>query len=288
MWWASIAALDLAAREVGGESWSGDPDQQAWIDEYRVARGKLDRFSDDELVRTWAPTAEEINKFLADQGFPGVQLTPWSPSPYTFGVAAVQKVVAQWRVPGKSATIEYQGKDYPGVNLSGQAGPFFRQVKGHRDPLVVIPTKGEDSVILTKSEHLGGTELLKRAKEIAAAATNPNAAWLDFGGVVFPQINLDEKPDVNWMSGLSTINDRTDEPWVLAQAVQQNRLFLDTVGARVESAFAGGLRCTSRPQRKPVYTLDEPFIAVVVREGCELPIVAAWLTTDTWKSPPSS
>ncbi len=282
MLWPGISAFSRAVKKLRGITWNTNKSvQERWLKHFERSSPDLHRFEENELVSASGTDADEINRFLADRGFPDVQLTPWAHNGRQFGFAAVQQLRLEWLESGIGTSVE-RGRDFKAIHLMQGAHPRFWQVEGFDKPVVEIPLKGNlDSVLITEHGATRGFELLDLGSNLSAEVSNHRGKPLSYKEVVMPEAYLVRKPNMSWMVGMGIVTE-ADE-WRVAQAIQADRFSMDTKGVKAESAFAGAASLrVSLQLPKPVLVIDNPFVAVVVRKDVSLPLAVAWLNTDSW------
>ena len=286
MLWPGIAALRRAAEHLGGVVWKplgkNHNNQRRWLTHYEASVSWLDRFDPKELVSTWGKTAETINEFLQQRGFPSVQLQSWPRSDRAFGIAAVQETSLEWLQAGTAAVVRNDRRNFKGVHLDKGAQVRFWHAEGFPNVVAEIPILGDsgDSVLLTEYPSVRGFELLDAAIQMGSILSTATPATYD--ELIFPMISLVRRPNMGWLCGIQ-IDDSAGGPWELVQAIQEDRLTLDTRGAKAQSAFAGGMRyLTSFKPPVSILKIDKPMLCALRRRGLPLPLAAAWLNTDSW------
>lgn len=275
-----VAALDKADDELGkGRVWhEKNPIQKIFLPLFTslrdVARGLK------EIQSICSKKAEVLNQFLADRGFQ-IKLDPFK-EPTDFGTASVLDVLVEWLEEGHVTQIT-SGRDgksvYPAVALTNSV--TFAAATGHNEPIVVVHTKSGDTVCMTIGDRLEGFDLLNKINTLRAGMT-PN---YDYNGVLFPQVDLDQEVDIDWLKQLWT-NAEDGYDYEVTQALQQTKFRMNEKGARAQSAVAVGIsRCTSmQPVRPPVY-IDKPFLVWIERPGLDQPLFTGWISEENWKVP---
>ncbi len=176
--------------------------------------------------------------------------------------------------PGARIESEYDDRCRP--NMS-----FFHSPR-HDQPIVTLRTKFADVVHLTKlgSRQLDAFDLMAYARDILIGAERIH----NYGGVRFPMVDLDVRPDVGYLLGLWT-RTRDEQRSELVQAVQQCKLQMNHLGAVATDAFAAAatLECVMVP--KPDMEIDDDFLFVLERPGLQQPVFVAVVRPDSWKDP---
>ena len=71
-------------------------------------------------------------------------------------------------------------------------------------------------------------DLIMKAAELSK---NIQIAGYNFGGLRFPMVNINQQVDIGWLKGMQTV-DKYDLSYYISQALQQNKLRINEVGAR--------------------------------------------------------
>jgi hypothetical protein len=237
-----------------------------------------------EIVSIAALSEVPINEFLEEEGF-DIRLDPFpkvTPPDRAWGAASVLDVLMQWKKKGTKTTVTADGKPYVGARLEKETAHIFNAV-GHTD-VAMIETQSGDMAWMamwdTPVEHF---ELLDVVQQLSSAQKLPS----NYEGLVFPAVDLDHEVDIGWLKGLWTID---NEQYLnkITQALQQTKLKMNHVGARIKDAAAiGGLRCMGFEMPLPPLIIDKPFLFWVQRPGLSRPLFAAHITQEHWKDPGS-
>jgi hypothetical protein len=283
MLWPGISAFSRAVKKLGGTTWKTNKElQDTWLQHFERGCADLHRFDANELVSASGTDADEINRFLAERGFPDVKLTPWGKTERQFGFAAVQQLRLEWLQSGSRSTIERELRDFKAIHLKEGAFPRFWKARSFEAPVVEIPLKGDrDAVLITEHSGARGFELLNLGALLSKEIRSHQAQPLNYNEVVMPEVELTRRPNMAWMNGMEIITARG--PWEVVQAIQEDRFSMNLKGVKAESAFAGAAQLRVSIQLpKPVLEITNPFIAVVVRRDVSLPLAVSWLNTDSW------
>jgi len=238
-----------------------------------------------ELESVAALSEAPINEFLRRKGF-SIQLDPFPklvPPERAWGAASVLDVLVQWRTRGFATKLETPGgKIYPAARLSEdtvyvvRAGDVF---------LAELRTRSSDIAYMAMwDEPVEHFELLAAVEGISRARKLP----APYEGLIFPMVDLDHKVDIGWLKELST-TDNKGYFNKLTQALQQTKLKMNHIGARIKDAVAiGGIRCTSCVREElPPLVINKPFLFWIERPGLSRPLFAARITEGDWKDPGS-
>lgn len=154
--------------------------------------------------------------------------------------------------------------------------------------MACLETQTGDLVWLTVPQGpLEGFALVQEAQRcMAGGKPSQGGAQGPYTEVVFPMVHLDREEDISYFCdmvflGMDKAGEKT--PFLIGQALNQNKLKMNHLGARAESAAAFSVkRCMSRASR---LVIDQPFMVWFTRDGLDLPYFAAFVTPDDWKNP---
>ncbi|MCA9372856.1 hypothetical protein KC921_02025 [Candidatus Woesebacteria bacterium] len=249
--------------------------QKVFVDDYYTStKDEIEGVPEIESLASWE--ADEINKFLADHGF-SIKLDPFTPE--TFGVAAVLNLLMEWLQEAVPAEIRSGGKTFDGMRM--EEGVKFFTSPNHPDPIAQIATKGGDSVFVTIQQSAPtGFELVSLVEQIESGMER---CW-DFGDLLVPMVDIDEKVDISWLIELRTVAS-WGQPARVTQAKQQTMFKMNQRGALLKSAAAAAVSLEMCAMPKPDLVIDRPFVAWIRREGLLRPLVVAHVTEEAWKDP---
>lgn len=283
---AMTAAFNAAEKDVLGPNreWrSINTHQERLLAEvFPVMRGEDMNIPEIKRKVSWEHTV--INDFLKEQGM-SIELEQFDDD--TFGFAAVMKIAVQWIKAGVETDITSPNQIiYPGVRIESE---YSRDTKSYNlvfhqspqvpEPVVTLHTKSGDLVHLTKfGQELGPFDLLDLSARLLEGAKEVRY----FGGVCFPMVDLDVKPDVSWIIDMWTQLDSGRKAWI-SQAVQQCTLQMNHKGAVVKDAFAGAATLECMPP--PNLEINGSFLFVLNRPGLKQPLFTAIIGTDDFKNP---
>ena len=194
-------------------------------------------------------------------------------------MASVLDILVTWQKKGHSITLMAKdGKRYPAAEMSKETTCAYK-ASSHPEPVICLLTGGNEKAYMTKHAPLSGMPLVKRAMQLSKEF----AELEKYDKVIFPKAHADVRVDIGWMLGMGT--ECTDMPLqaVVAEALKQVKLRLNEKGAHAEAAVAIGL--SRGVERTKSYTIDEPYLFWMERGGCKLPIVAGYISQDSWKDP---
>lgn len=274
-----VGAL-VAAEEIIGKNriWLGKSiEQTAFITDYMFKRNELSRLSTEEL-RTWVSfVASELNKVLAKEGF-SIKLEDFGRD--EFGVVAILDVLVEWLKEGETTLILAQNSNcYDAVRLEkSNFRTYWSPV--HEHPLAVVYTKSGDKVCMTIADKARpGFDLLARIHEI----NQSHLSAFPVDHIKFPMVNLDQKVNIDWLVGMSTLTHDSRRARI-SQALQQTKFKMNHFGARAKSAVTVGVKIRGL-QRNDDLVIDKPFYLWIMREGLSIPILTAYIDYDDWKNP---
>ena len=257
----------------------GEAQQQAFLEEFYSKGIPKGGFSPDELETIGSLDVGVVNSFLKEKGF-DIQLQQ-SQDPRALYTASVMNVLVKWLEPGTESQVLYQDQRYPAANMSAGFVPYR---SGGKDVLKFY-TETKDTVWITPSTPREGFDLIRHAQKVMGnLGPNPGGQWGRYSKAVFPMVSLDRMEDISYFIGMVFLGvDMMGEktPFIIEQALNQNKLKMNHLGARAESAAAfGAMRGMSSS-----LVIDEPFMVWFTREGLDLPFFVAYVTPDDWKNP---
>lgn len=274
-----VKAEDIAG---AGLNWRSVSDLQChFLEQYFASEcGKVASLPDIESIVSWS--IDEINQFLKNHGF-DIQLED-NDDPSTFGVASVLDVLVEWpEIGALREIVTAKGDRYEGVRLL-KHNVFVQKARCHEHPIVQIRTKSGDVVNMTVSDGSPGDGFaLMRSIATLRAAMEPD--YTRNSAVVFPMIDLNQQVSLDWLLGMVAVRADGSEDHI-SQALQQNKLRMNEVGARAQSAATIAVtRGISVPS--PDVVIDRPFYFWIERQGLERPLFSAYITEADWKNPGS-
>lgn len=245
---------------------------------------EVDMLALDEMKHVVAWTADEINAFLAENGF-DIELDEFEPE--SFGVAAILTALIKWATAGSKTTLyakDESGRErgFPAVEMSGKDVVYLRS-SVHAHLVVRIPTTNGDEVFLTILEDheydLGEVDFVGAADAILDPSNLVEVN--NVHDLIFPMVDLDQEEDISWILGLNTTTS-TGQNCKIVQAKQQTKVGMNHEGVKVKSAGAMEFALESIPFKNRI---DKPFLLVIRRPGLPVPILVARITQDDWKDP---
>jgi len=231
------------------------------------------QLSDDEFKGITSRVADEINEFLAKEGF-DIRLDQIGAD--EFGVASVLKVLVEWKEAGQETYLTIEGnneKRYPAVRLSEKDWVTFYRNDIHSHPIARVETKSGDVVWMTIHPARTDTPF-----DVIEFSKKDKHQISEYNELVFPMVDYDQEVDISWIQGLSLMG------WRVVQALQQTKFRMNEIGAKVESAAAMKLfRCITQHRR--VFKIDGPMLLWIERPGLDMPLMSGIFTSDDWKKP---
>ena len=275
-----VAALKAADAFLGPErQWRAVRTEQERLLAGFFASGQAEIDCIPELESLASRDATELNDFLALRGFPPF-FTPFEEQ--RFGIASVLDLLVEWAHGGHASEIAREdGRRFPAVRIASGDVCFFRSAR-HRSPVARLATKSGDAVCMTMfDDPPAGLGLLEGAHELSRTGKEVH----DFDGLVFPMVHLDQAVELGWLLALAA-DDEEGIPWLIEAALQRNRLRMNEIGARAESAVmvqpvAVGLGW----EPKPDHVIDRSFLVWFERDGLSRPLFAAFVAEEEWRNP---
>jgi hypothetical protein len=215
--------------------------------------------------------ADGVNQWLRSEGF-DIQLDDVGPE---LCVASVMRVLIEWLYAGNSSVVTgADGKDYEAVSMKSNGVTISHVVQAHKYPVIRVAGKSGETVCMSMIDEMPTTQegMFLKISELDGV----RAASHQFEGVSFPKIDLDDQPDIGWISGLGI-----SKGMGVHQAKQQTRFKMDEKGAKVESAAAVSTY-RSMASRKVNHVIDRPFMVWVMRPELDFPVFASVVCEDVW------
>jgi hypothetical protein len=276
---SALLEADLFLKNVKSFTTKNDM-QKKFLDEFHAyCKGDVSRI--DEIQSIADTDHKRINKWLEDNGFQ-IRLGPFGPG--GFGVASILDLLSKWAIKGTKASVMTEKNEYfPGVKMTNY-GLKFHQVKDNPNFIIEIKTKGDDIAYLMMAD--GAPLGLAMVEYVEKISNNMKAAFFEYEGVIFPQIDLDEEGPIEWLVGLQFETPSGKIPYyVISEALQQTKLKMNEEGFRVKSAVALGILGEAVLEKKEPYVINQPFLLWIARKGLSKPLCVAYLNTDVWKDP---
>lgn len=273
-----IAALNKAEETMDlKKNWkSKDEIQDVFLKMLKTGRNDII----GEIELEVSDNADKINTFLKNKGF-SIMLEPFPHD--TIGFASILDLIMEWLFVGEKIKIDSKkGEKYDGVRIKKGGVTFFVSTGlGYEQTIACIQTISGDMVfIMVPKKPVEGLDLINMTDTIYK---NMDKLPDVYGGLRFPMVDLDITNDMRWLTGLSTIN-KSNMPAEISQAIQQIKFKMNDKGTRVKSGTAIGITLLATIP-KPDLIINEPFIVWVERHNIEMPIMAAYVTEESWKDP---
>lgn len=275
-----FAALKKAEDIIGkGRDWHSVNDiQDEFLTRYfNRSGGEASRIPEIESIASWK--AAVINEFLRSRGF-SIELEELDQD--TFGVASVLDLLVEWLVIGEKHSV-YTDRVYPGARFEGGSIVSFWTSEKHTHPVARLETNTGDIAYVTiagEDPPANDFAMLERVVGISESMSS----CFEYGGLVMPMVDLDQKVDISWLLQMWTNASTGQRAWI-SQALQQTQLRLNEKGARVKSgvAIAITLECCIMP--KPDLVINKSFYIWFVRDGVSLPFLVGYITPEDWREP---
>ena len=274
-----VLTNELTKLYHGEPQWYGfNEEQKALLAWYNAHRDEISKLSDLEALASDSYRA--LNDFLQAHGF-DPQFQPFD----GIGVVSILDMLVEWLSSGTVTSVQRYDRSksvrYPAFYLRAGVTVFDA---GSHEPLIRVRTKSGSCLWLTKAhEPASGMQLAITAQQLLAAHHSPHQVWT--AGVKIPMLDLDTRPDLDWMIGTIAQPPKTSDTWQIVQAFQQFKLRINEHGARAKVATGFAMERGMAPSSVP-YELDSPFIGFFTQQEIDtVPIAAFWADTDVWKRP---
>jgi|GEM_PF-665070 len=274
-----VAAVKNAEQILGpNRDWHPTNDIQCRFlaEFFATGRTEIRRIPEIESIASYS--SDKVNAFLRERGFT-IQLDPWNPP--DFGLASVLDLLIEWPQKGEVTSVRMDdGQEFPGVRLGEQVAQFF-DVPEHPNPVACLETKSGDRVYMAMLDQApDGFDLVAKAQALSNYKRPSNA----FGGLIFPMVDLNQEVDITWLIGMHTVGD-DGLPAAIFQALQQTKLKMNEVGARVQSAAAIHLAKSAPGAVKPDHIINRPFLIWFERDKLSRPLFVGYITAEDWRDP---
>lgn len=193
-------------------------------------------------------------------------------------------IKVEWKQKGWETIIIRQKQQWPGVELTVEQGVSFHRSSHLANPVVMIQTKGAESVFFyVPGRKPTRAELEGIVEEIMSASTKREEG--EYGSVVFPMVDLTYyEEDLVWLRGISCRLPNGD-PANISSLKQKTQLKMDETGVAVRSIAEGDMIITSPGREKEPYVIDSPFVLIFCRKKFQLPLASFWVTEESWQNP---
>lgn len=282
-----MAAMVKAEQVLGSLGWEASQGiQEIFVHEFYPTYRAFT--SIPQISSVASADNEVLKKFLADNGM-AIDVPPFAPG--DFGIAALLDAMVRWEQPGDREKLSVDGVSYDAVFLDKMQVRCYR-LKDHPYPVFELRTSQEDlKVFITPTNEHFGVGDDPGVPELVTASimelTQGQLPWRvnrDYWGVVFPMVNITQMQNVSFIEGVKIITPQWT-PYQITQATQKNRLRINEIGARAQSAVITHLQVMGASPAP--YRITQPFLFWIIQEGCELPLFSAYITKEDWKDPGS-
>jgi len=259
-------------------NWQPTNDEQMVFMRHVDLAHELSVFNKDEFDSIASTSAEEINKWLSDNGFtlrcPDIK--------DGFATASFVKIFVNWLDPGVKSAIKVNDTLYTAVNFEHEEGRKIHQY-GSDWGVTCISTQERGTKVFCAMrvdnmeadfDTLSDEQLLDIAEELES---NYSSARTIFEGIKIPMLDMNMEVSHDWMSGIR------NGKWHVDQCVQQFILKLNECGATAKSAAAMLFKRGSLQDTTLVF--NKPFLLWFSRDGLTYPAFLAVCGTDCWKEP---
>lgn len=255
--------------------------QESFLSQYFDSRGDIP--SIPEIESRASRNASELNKFLRARGF-DVQLERLERD--EFAAASVLDLQVKW-LQGGTATKLFTGNRenyYEAVSIDKFGADIYSSTE-HDEPIVKLRTKTGDTVFITPHDDCPKNRLFlpQIAQTIQNDLESHHKPLVEYEGVIFPMVDLNQKIDIRWMKGMYTTGD-DGKLAIVSQALQQNILRINEIGAIAKSGVALGMTRSMSVDKMP-FIVNGPFLIWFSRQGIKDPLFVGHIEKDAWKNP---
>jgi len=274
-----VGALASIEEHVGAPpEWVAATEGQATFlrEVYAVCRPEVKHIP--EIESCGSTNAVELNAFAARRGL-AVSFEPFGPD--AAGALSVLDLRIAWTAPGYPTTVvSHDQHQFPAVRLP-ESQVTFRRALSHAAPIAVISTLSGDAVYLTPLAA-PRSDLVALVRRL----TNEFSADGDFGGVVFPMVDLGVQHDLDFIGGLAT---RTADGRALQVAAAEQKLSLqmNEHGARAEALTRMEFLASTKSSPPPDLAINAPFLVWILRPSLAAPLFVGHVTREDWRTPGS-
>ena len=249
-----------------------NPEQAVALEFYRVFHDMLSR--SEGFKGKASPDWEVLNEFLEANDLGKM----FDRSLNGIGIISILDELIQYSE--EVSLCEIYGGDYnnhAGVKIP-EGSYFVSHIQSLDNELICIHTKDNNSLWLTMpdSPPKNPVDLLQI---VFNTMMSPVTGYLigPFGHIKVPQIRLDLKPDISFLSGAYTYDQNSNKRWVISQAYQRFKLRTNLEGPRV-------IRRGTSPDETEILVFDRPFIGWLDHPGSNLPAAIFYADYDSWKA----
>lgn len=260
--------------------WVPKNDEQRDFLRHLETTSELSAFSKEEFDSIASEVADEINKWLCDNGFtlkcPEIQRGQ-------FATASFVKMFVKWLEDGSKTFVHVDDKQYPAVSFKDEIGKNIHHM-GVNWGVTCLSTKENNTQVYCAMRTDAETDFNALSEEqlldVATALESSYAlSSKSYKGVRVPMIDLDVEVNQVWLRGIQ------NEEWFVAECLQQFILKLNEKGATAKSAAVMLISRSAMISHTPVLTFDKPFLLWFSRDGLTYPAFLAVCGTDCWGEP---
>lgn len=261
-------------------NWTPKNDEQRDFIRHVEATSELSIFNKEEFDSIASEVADEINKWLSDNGFtlkcPEIQRGE-------FATASFVKMFVKWLEEGDKTFIRVNDVQYPAVSFKEEIGKTIHHM-GADWGVACLSTKEDNTKVYCAMRTDADADFNALSEEqlldVATALESTYASSSkSYEGVRAPMIDLDIEVNQSWIRGIQ------NEDWFVAECLQQFILKLNEKGATAKSAAVMLLTRSAMISHTPVLTFDKPFLLWFSRDGLTYPAFLAVCDKDCWKEP---
>lgn len=275
-----VEGLNLSLRQVNAAQWLGaNPGQTESLGRMMRLVGNAGISPLPYLLQTRASVrSRELSTFARVHKLNPVTMRERNNH---VGFVSRMEVRPMWNARGVCTTIR---DCFAGFRLSEEAGPrFYRRAQGEL-PLIVVPTRDGDLVLIDPSplrfrdgsspaEQLRarGCELVRELE----VARDYGWRWSGETDLEIPMVTHTSRWNHDYWLGL-LCHGRGARIHTLALAHAETTLILSEDGAQ------GPTKADSRSQSRKTFVVDRPFFLTVVRPRLAEPLFVGWYNESSW------
>lgn len=228
----------------------------------------------EEYLKTTTETnTVKFREWFANNGFPmdGITIPPGGKA-----VGSIFDLLVTWEKPGfKHELHTPEGVGYEGVKMNH--GFTAYEIKNSDNLLLQIPVTNENwEVYLFQEDKDTACNTPYRLPEHTKTLLERKGVSKDIpGGIIFPQVDLEQTVDISYFVGL------TSDEFEIDEAIKKIRLKVDEKGAHAEAAVAFACRTALNPDQP--YIINDTFLVIFKHKEHKHPaFVAQVAPEDGW------